>query len=281
MNDRTIAIIQARMGSTRLPGKVLLDIGGQPMLVRVVERVRRAERLDGVVVATTIDAQDDPVVELCRTRGYPFTRGSTQDVLDRYYQAAKECAATRIVRITADCPVIDPQLIDLTIDAFNLRKADFAANRLPPPWSRTYPNGLDVEVCTILALERAWKEANQPFEREHVMPYFYEGIPPESLRSLKNTFTVSPHDFRVLLVNHDPDYGALRWAVDTAPDLELLSQVYSRFGNLDTFTWSDVLTLFEREPELAKINASVSQKSGLEAEEQTKENRILHPDQGA
>jgi len=265
--SRTLAIIQARMGATRLPGKVLLDIGGQPMLVRVVERVRRAARLDGVVVATTTQVQDDPVAELCRGRGYACSRGSLQDVLDRYYQAARSARATEVVRITADCPAMDPQLIDLTVDEFRRAGADFAADRLPPPWSRTYPIGLDVEVCSFTALERAWKEAGQPFQREHVMPYFYEGIPAEALRSTKNALAVSPRGFRVLLVNHDPDYGALRWTVDTAPDLELLRQVYARFDNRDTFSWTDVLALFEREPELAGINASIPQKSGLEAEE--------------
>ncbi len=264
--SRTIAIIQARMGATRLPGKVLLDIGGQPMLVRVVERVRRAGRLDGVVVATTIQSQDDPVADLCQKRGYACSRGSLQDVLDRYYQSARSAGATEVVRITADCPAMDPQLIDLTVNEFRRAGADFAANRLPPPWSRTYPIGLDVEVCTFAALERAWREADQPFQREHVMPYLYEGIPAGALRSTRNAVAVSPRGFRVLLVNHDPDYGVLRWTVDTTPDLELLRRVYARFDNQDTFSWTDVLALFEREPELTGINASIPQKSGLEAE---------------
>ncbi len=243
MSERTIAIIQARMGSTRLPGKVLQDIGGQPMLVRVVQRASRAGRLDGVIVATTIDDLDDPLEELCRARGYPCWRGSRQDVLDRYYQAACEFKATQIVRITADCPAIDPQLIDLTVDEFRRAKADFASNRLPPPWSRTFPIGLDVEVCTFSALKRAWKDADQPFEREHVMPYFYQDIPTKSLRSMDNAFAVSPCGFRVLLVNHQPDYGTYRWTVDTPKDLALLRQIYARFNNQDTFTWTDVLDL--------------------------------------
>ncbi len=263
---RTIAIIQARMGATRLPGKVLLDIGGQPMLVRVVERARRAGKLDAAIVATTSKDQDNPVDELCRERGYFCFRGSQTDVLDRYYQAAKASRAEVIVRITADCPAIDPQLIDLTVEAFQESGADFAANRLPPPWSRTYPIGLDVEVVTFGALERAWQEARQPFQREHVLPYIYEGIPVDALRGSKNALAASPRGFRVLLVNHDPDYGTLRWTVDTPEDLELVRQVYARFGNRDDFSWTDLLALFEREPGLARINASVRQKSGLEAE---------------
>ncbi len=263
---RIIAIIQARMGATRLPGKVLLDLGGQPMLVRVVERVRRASRLDGVVVATTVETRDDPVAELCRQRGYGCFRGSLHDVLDRYYQAARASRAEVVVRITADCPAVDPELIDLTVDALQEAGADFAANRLPPPWSRTYPNGLDVEACTFAALERAWQEADQPFQREHVLPFLYEGIPADALRSTQNAGTVSPRGFQVLLLNHDPDCGSHRWAVDTPEDLELMRRIYAHFGNRDDFTWTDVLALFESQPELAQINASVRQKSGLEAE---------------
>jgi len=253
------------MGATRLPGKVLLDLAGRPVLARVVERTRRAGRLDGVVVATTTEVRDDRVAEFCEQRGYPVYRGSPQDVLDRYYQAARTFEAAVIVRITADCPLIDPQLIDLTVDEFQEAGTDFAANRLPPPWHRTYPIGLDVEVCTFAALERAWKEADQPFQREHVLPYLYEGVPLDT-HSTKNASAVSPRGFRILLVNHEPDYGTLRWAVDTPEDLELMRRIYARFGNRDDFSWKDVLSLFEREPDLAKINVTVRQKSGLEAE---------------
>jgi len=184
MKPKTIAIIQARMGATRLPGKVLCDIAGQPMLVRVVERTRRASLLDGFIVATTTEVQDDALYELCRERGYPCFRGDQQDVLDRYYQSARQTGAEVVVRITADCPVIDPDLIDETTKLVTGRSSlithhalrithhaslDFAANRLPPPWGRTYPIGLDVEVCTFAALERAWKEATKPYQREHWM----------------------------------------------------------------------------------------------------------------
>lgn len=274
-----IAIVQARMAASRLPNKVLLDIGGQPMLARVVERARRAASLQGLVVATTTDSSDDPLQAFCRERGYLVTRGSPQDVLDRYYQTARQFGAGVIVRITADCPVIDPGLIDLTVAAFKglavegcqlspvsgqQSKAsnpspkdfpaalnrphstpfDFAANRLPPPWGRTYPIGLDVEVCTFDGLETAWREAVQPHQREHVMPYFYE----------------NPQRFNILLVNHTGDYGALRWTVDTPQDLELLRQIYARFDNRDDFSWQDVLARVQSEPELSGINAGVQAK---------------------
>ena len=257
------------MGATRLPGKVLLDIGGQPMLVRVVERVRRARRVDRVVVATTTEDQDDPVAELCAQRGYACARGSLYDVLDRYVQAARAFDADAIVRITADCPVIDPQLIDLCVDEFRKAGADFAATRLPPPWPRTYPIGEDVEVVRRAALERAWQEADRPHQREHVMPFFYEGLPIVPL-AVPLAQLDSPRGFHLALLNHVPDCGAFRWTVDTPEDLELLRQVYARFDNRDSFGWTEVLALFGREPGLAKINASVPQKSGLEAENHSK-----------
>ncbi|MCJ7583905.1 MAG: glycosyltransferase family protein [Anaerolineales bacterium] len=278
MRPRTIAIIQARMGATRLPGKVLHDIAGQPMLVRVVERTRRASLLDGFVVATTTEVQDDALYELCRERGYSCYRGEQQDVLDRYYQAARQTGADVIVRITADCPVIDPLLINETVQLVTGHYSlvtdhfDFAANRLPPPWGRTYPIGLDVEACTFAALERAWQEATEPYQREHVMPYLYEGVNLQpatcnlQLATRNLQLGTSPSGFRVALLNHDPDYGALRWTVDTPEDLELIRLVYARFGGRDDFGWREILALFEREPELTKLNALINAKGMTESE---------------
>lgn len=251
---RTIAIIQARMSSSRLPGKVLLEIAGQPMLVRVVERARRAASIDDVIIATTTDPADDAIEALCRERGYLVYRGSMFDVLDRFYQAARQAQAEVIVRITADCPVIDPAVIDQTVEAFRTQHADFACNRLPPPWPRTWPIGLDTEVCSFSGLERAWKEAQLPYEREHVMPFFYD----------------MEGRFKVVVVDHQPDYGAYRWTVDTAEDLELLREIFARFHGDDTFTWLDVLNLVEREPHLALINAGVRHKVGFEVDERMK-----------
>ncbi len=245
---RTVAIIQARMSSSRLPGKVLLDIAGQPMLARVLERARRAKAVDDVMVATTNEAADDPIEAMCRERGYPVYRGSMFDVLDRYYMAARQAQADVIVRVTADCPVIDPAVIDQTVEALHTHAADFACNRLPPPWKRTWPIGLDTEVCRFAGLERAWREATEPYEREHVMPYFYD----------------VEGRFKVVVVDHDPDYGGLRWTVDTAEDLQLLREIFSRFHGSDTFTWLDILHLVEREPELQSINANVRHKVGTE-----------------
>ena len=254
---RTIAIIQARMSSSRLPGKVLLDIAGKPMLARVVERTRRARTVDEVLIATTTDPADDPIEAFCHEQDYPVYRGSMFDVLDRFYQAARQARADVIVRVTADCPVIDPGVIDQTVDAFWQRGADFACNRLPPPWKRTFPIGLDTEVCSFAGLERAWKEAKLTFEREHVMPYFYD---------LEGRF-------KVVVVDYEQDYGAYRWTVDTAEDLHLLREIFARFNGNDTFTWLDVLHLVQREPELLIINAGVHHKSGTDVDERMRQGK--------
>jgi spore coat polysaccharide biosynthesis protein SpsF len=242
---RVIAIIQARMNSSRLPGKVLKDIAGRPMLGWVIQRARRAHLVNEVMVATTDDSSDDPIETYCQENGVALYRGSQFDVLDRYYQAACQAHADVVVRITADCPLIDPGVVDQTIEVFWREEADFAANRLPPPWHRTYPIGLDTEVVSFAALERAWKEAMEPFEREHVMPYLYD----------------QEERFKVAVINHDPDYGAMRWTVDTAEDLDLLRRIFVAFPDGLEIEWTQVVDLFAREPELAEINASVHHKT--------------------
>jgi len=266
MKPKVVAIIQGRMSSSRLPGKILADIAGQPMLQRVFVRTSRAATVTETIFATTTDPSDDPVAEYCGWSGIPFTRGSLYDVLDRYYQAAKEAKADVVVRITADCPVIDPALIDDVVkmvignSVSGNWEFDFAANRLPPPWGRTYPIGLDTEVCTFAALERAWKEAKEPQQREHVMPYFYEGV--ELTRQSRTLETgVSPRGFKVALLHHTTDFGDYRWTVDTPEDLEFIRQVYARFDGRDDFTWKEVLDLVHDEPQLTQINANVKHKT--------------------
>lgn len=324
--SRTVAIIQARRSSRRLPDKVLLDIGGKPMLQRVVERIRQARRLDEVIVATTIAPEDDAIGQLCQHIGVAVTRGSVFDVLDRFYQTSLAFQAKVVVRITADCPLIDPGVIDQVVEAFfNWGKFspptslpeeegsrpspptslpggegskpspptplprgegskgsmvspptslpggegskamwDFAANRLPPPWKRTFPIGLDVEVCTFAALERAWREATQPYHREHVMPYLYEeerSVHVSTLQSPAHLPPFPPNFFRVLQVDHDPDYGFYRWTVDTAEDLQFVRHVYAHFDNRDSFSWMEILEFVQRHPEIAQINAAVPHKT--------------------
>jgi spore coat polysaccharide biosynthesis protein SpsF len=282
MKPRVVAIIQGRMSSSRLPGKILADIAGQPMLQRVFIRTSRAVTVTDTIFATTTDPSDDPVAEYCDFSGIPFTRGSLYDVLDRYYQAATQTKADVIVRITADCPVIDPALIDDAVNAIwgrfegmpdpleDLQRpllpdelvfaADFVCNRLPPPWHRTYPIGLDVEVCTFESLKKAWKEAQEPQHREHAMPYFYEGVELSAV-SRQLSIGTSPRGFRVALLNHTTDFGDYRWTVDTHEDLEFMRQVYNRFNGRDDFSWKEVLDLVHNEPELMKINSRIQHKT--------------------
>lgn len=238
---KVVAIIQARLGSTRLPGKVLLDLAGEPMLARVVDRTRRAQTLDDVVVATTVQPADDVITHLCAERGWPCFRGSEEDVLDRYYRAAQAHQADVVVRITSDCPFIDPGVVDKVVSTFLDAKADYASNCL----ERTYPRGLDTEVMTRSALERAWRQATQHYQRVHVTPYLHQ----------------NPDLFRLLSVTNDRDYSHYRWTVDTPEDLAFIRTVYERLGNDDTVEWTDVLVLLEREPALTELNRAVQQKA--------------------
>ena len=282
MKPKVVAIIQGRMSSSRLPGKILVDIAGQPMLQRVFIRTSRAATVTETIFATTTDPSDDPVAEYCEFSGIPFSRGSLYDVLDRYYQTAKQAGADVVVRITADCPVMDPSLIDDCVNALwgrfegmpdpleglnrplipdeLLFAADFVCNRLPAPWHRTYPIGLDVEVCTLEALKQAWREAKEPQHREHAMPYFYEGVRLNNINR-RLDYGVSPRGFRIAMLNHTTDFGDYRWTVDTPEDLEFIRQIYSRFGGRDDFSWKDVLDVVHNEPELMKINSRIQHKT--------------------
>jgi spore coat polysaccharide biosynthesis protein SpsF len=260
MKSNVVAIIQGRMSSSRLPGKILADIAGQPMLQRVFIRTSRAATVTETIFATTTDPSDDPVAEYCEFSGIPFTRGSLYDVLDRYYQTAKSAKADCIVRVTADCPVIDPALIDDVMNTLLEGEYDFVCNRLPPPWHRTYPIGLDVEVCTFKVLAKAWKEAKEPQHREHAMPYLYEGVELSAI-SRQLSEGISPPGFRIALLNHTTDFGDYRWTVDTPEDLEFMRQVYGRFDGRDDFSWKEVLDLVHNEPKLMEINVGVTHKT--------------------
>ncbi len=241
MKTTAIAIIQARTGSSRLPGKVLMDLGGKTVLARVVGRLRRAALLDDIVVATSDHAADDAIVSECLRLAVSCFRGSEEDVLDRYRQAAQFCKADVVVRITADCPLIDPELVDQASRTFHDQQADYASNTVVP----TYPRGLDTEVFSRAALERAWAEAVKAHEREHVTPYFYQ----------------HPELFRIASTASPVDYSRYRWTLDTNEDLELIRKIYSRFDNQDDFGWQQAIALLENEPELAELNAHVLQKT--------------------
>jgi spore coat polysaccharide biosynthesis protein SpsF len=260
MKPKVVAIIQGRMSSSRLPGKILADIAGQPMLQRVFIRTSRAATVNETIFATTTDPTDDPVAEYCDFSGIPFTRGSLYDVLDRYYQTAEQAKADVVVRITADCPVIDPVLIDDVVNTLFDGEYDFVCNRLPPPWHRMYPIGLDVEACTFKVLTEAWKSAKEPQHREHAMPYFYEGVQ-LSVVSRQSSEGISPRGFKVALLHYITDFGDYRWTVDTPKDLEFIREIYSRFNGRDDFSWKEVLDLVHSEPKLMEINSGVKHKT--------------------
>lgn len=237
-----VAIIQARMGSSRLPGKSMADIEGHPMLWHVVERVKRASLVDRVVVATSTQPADNAIEEMCRKRGVICYRGSENDVLDRYYHAARREKAPTLVRITADCPLIDPEVIDRVIRRFQRGDLDYASNAMV----RSYPDGLDTEVFSFAALERAWHEASKTSEREHVTPY---------LRSEKfRTGNVENHSTCL--------YQHYRWTVDEAEDLEFIRAVYRSFGDKSDFGMNDVVALLEKNPGLKKINSEIVSNRG-------------------
>jgi len=237
----TVIIIQARVGSTRLPNKVLTDIAGKPMLQRVIERCSKSKNIDAVMVATTDSALDDPIVALCESIGIPVYRGSEEDVLDRYKQAADMIDADVIVRVTSDCPLIDSEILDSMIEQFTNAKPDYASNVI----ERTYPRGLDCEIFTRDILERVWNEANQKHEREHVTPYILE----------------NPEKFTILSIVGERDESQHRWTVDTVQDLAFVQAVYKALGKNGAFEWHDILELVEINPNLQQINAGIEQKS--------------------
>lgn len=236
-----VGIVQARMGSTRLPGKVLRNIVGSTMLAHVLQCVKQAALIDEVLVATTVESADEAIVVECKHLGVPVFRGDEQDVLDRYYRAAQICQAEVIVRITSDCPLIDPETIDhVTREFLTSRCLDYASNTLSP---RTFPRGLDVEVILFDALERAWREDDNPAWREHVTPYIYR----------------HPEKFKLHAVANDVDYSHMRWTVDTAEDLDFVRRIYDHFGHA-RFSWHEVLTVLEQHPEWMELNRHVQQK---------------------
>ena len=248
------AIIQARMSSTRLPNKVMAEISGKPMLWYVVNRTRKSAKVDRVIVATSNQTDDDVIARFCGEEKIPYYRGSIDDVLDRFYQTAREFGGEVIVRITSDCPLIDPAIIDKVVDEFLENDFDYVSNTVNP----TYPDGLDVEVIKRSALDRAWKEARLKSEREHVTPYIFK----------------NPSLFKVGSVQQDEDLSALRWTVDEPEDLEFVRAVYDRMESLE-FGMRDVLSIIEKHPEISEINQNLTRNEGyaksLREDEEIKE----------
>jgi spore coat polysaccharide biosynthesis protein SpsF len=240
---KTVAIIQARMGSTRLPGKVMKKVAGKSLLEQQLMRVGRCKMLDAVVVATTEKNEDDLIDQECQRLGIDVYRGSEDDVLSRYYYAALEYRADVIVRLTADCPVIDPVIIDRVIGYYHEHYPDYdyVSNTL----LRTYPRGMDTEVFSFQALEKAFHQSTDASSREHVTKYIYE----------------HPSEFHLLNVKHYDDLSRFRWTVDTPEDFELISKIIeSLVPTKPDYTMKDILELFELHPEWFNINAHVEQK---------------------
>jgi len=238
---RTVAIIQARMGSTRLPGKVLMPLAGRPMLAHVVERMRRTDGLDEVVVATSLLPEEEPLVELCRSLAVRCVRGSPLDVLDRYRQAAAEADAGTVIRITSDCPLISPRVTRAVLDAYLTGGCDYCSNC----HQRTYPRGLDTEVFSRAALDAAAGEAREPGEREHVTPFIWR----------------RPQRFRLREVTDPVDRSNLRWTVDTPEDYALAGRIYAAMlPDRPAFDYAEVLELLRQNPEWSALNAHVEQK---------------------
>jgi spore coat polysaccharide biosynthesis protein SpsF len=238
-----VIIIQARMGSTRLPGKHLKTVIGKPLIAFLVERLRQVQSAHEIVVATTDNPLDEKLIEFCKAENLSYFRGSEEDVLERFYQCAKQYQADVIVRVTADCPLIDPAIIDKVIQQFleNYPRTDFTSNVI----ERRYPRGMDVEVFSFNSLEKVFNEAKLPEEREHVTPYYYR----------------HPDLFQITSVVKETDNSQYRWTVDTEDDFKLISLVLQRiYPKKPTFTLEDLLKLFYEHPDWVEINAHVKQK---------------------
>lgn len=238
---KVVAIVQARMGSTRLPDKVMKRIDGVPMIELLLSRLARAGEIDQIVVATSEDPRNQQLADHVASLGYQCFRGSEDDVLQRYYLAALEASADAVVRITGDCPLVDPQLVDQVVGAFRERDVDFLSNTTPP----SYPDGLDIEVFRMDALAEACQEAVTPFEREHVTPY---------LRRAGR--------FRQGSYPNSEDLSGLRWTVDEAADFEVIRNVFRHFAPSTEFTWQQILEFQRNEPQVFTANQHLMRNEG-------------------
>jgi glutamate-1-semialdehyde 2,1-aminomutase len=238
---KTLALIQARMGSSRFPGKVLKPLGNKSLIQFLIERLAQSRTIDKIMLVTSDSQRDDILASHVESLGYEVFRGSESDVLDRYYQAAASCPSEIVIRITADCPLIDPDLIDQVVTKLQKEQADYATNTLPP----TYPDGLDVEAFTFQALKQTWVSATTNAEREHVTPY------------MRN----SGH-FRIASIQNDSDQSEHRWTVDQMEDYEVIRNVLSALGHRADFSWHEVLELQQRHPSLFSANSCIGRNEG-------------------
>ncbi len=238
-------MLQARVSSSRLPGKVLKPILGKPMLLHQLERLQRAREIDRLVVVTSREDSDTPLVELLEDRGIDYYRGSLDDVLDRYFQAARYYGAEHIVRLTGDCPLVDPDVVNQDIRVHKKEHNDYTSNTLLP----TFPDGLDVEVLRYETLQRVWENASLASEREHVSSFVIN----------------NPEKFLLGSVTKENDLSQLRWTVDEKVDFDLVTAIYEELYLVNRqFTTSDVLMLLKRRPELLKLNNNIDRNEGLQ-----------------
>ena len=238
------AIIQARMTSTRLPGKVLMDIEGKPMLWHVVNRLKFSEKLDDIILAIPNTKKNNILEKFAKDNKVKYFRGSEEDVLSRYYKTAKKFKCDLIVRITSDCPLIDPQIVDLVIEKHLKLNADYTSNTL----KRTFPRGLGVEVFNFKVLKKAQKEAKEDYQREHVTPYIYK----------------NPEIFKIQNIKAERRlrYLEIRLTVDTKKDLRLIREIYKRlYKPKKIFYTEEIINLLNNHKELVRINEKVRQKS--------------------
>jgi len=243
MRENITAIIQARMGATRLPGKVLFDLERKTVLERIIERVQSSRSIKEVIVATTINSEDLKIVKLCADIGVRVFCGCENDVLDRYFQAARLLNTEHVVRITADCPMIDPVVIDEVICVYLENKVDYASNIL----NETYPDGEDVEVFTFAALEKAWNNAILCSEREHVTPF---------IKKNKDMFTHTSLEYKVNL-------SSKRWTLDNPEDYEFIKTIYKHlYHKNNRFGMNEILEFLDKNPEVEKINSHITRNEG-------------------
>jgi spore coat polysaccharide biosynthesis protein SpsF len=240
-----VCIVQARMGSTRLPGKVLLDLCGHTVLYHVINRIKESTIIDNVVVATSTNEIDNVILDECRLIGVDYFCGSENDVLDRYYRAAIKYGATDIVRVTSDCPLIDPNVIDIVIGEFikerDTIKYDYACNVL----SRKYPRGLDVEIFSMRALTQTFEFAIENHQREHVTPYIFE----------------NPDKFNLLSIQNNKNESSYRWTLDVDEDYEMIKNIYESLWKEDEFFGKNiVIDYLKKNPLISKINENIKQK---------------------
>ena len=238
---KIIAIVQARMGSTRLPNKVMRQINGTPMIGLLLNRLGRSKELNQIIVATSVASNNLPLVEYVRQLGFICEQGSEDDVLDRYFQVAKKYQADLVVRITGDCPLVDAELVDQALRQFKKKDLNYLCNNYPP----TYPDGLDIEVFTFDALEKASKETIDPFDREHVTSYFRKS-----------------NLFKIDTVHHEQDLSSLRWTVDELADFEVVEKVFQHFYPQEDFSWTEILDLQNQKPYLFKANQYINRNEG-------------------